>query len=83
MSYLRIALAPKQPTYPPDHKPALEVPKGGSSCATCQFYKGNQKCGSPDYAKFYGTDHIPLPPDRFCSDWWEAAPGVLGGKHAP
>lgn len=77
IEHILVAIHGKQPTYPPDHKPALEVPKGGSSCASCRYYKGDQKCGSPDYAKYYGTDAIPLPPDRWCSDWYEAAPGAI------
>lgn len=61
----------KKPTYPADHKPALQVPKGGSSCANCKHYDGAGHCKSPDYKRFYGTDVIPMPPDEWCSDWWE------------
>jgi len=57
-------------TYPANHKPALRVPKGGSCCANCKFWDGND-CESKEYQKWAGTDKIPVPPDEFCSDWWE------------
>ena len=63
----------KQATYPANHKPAMRVPVGGSSCAKCAFHRADgNRCDSPDYQKYYGTDQIPLPPDQFCSDWFEA-----------
>lgn len=70
-------------TYPENHKPAMEVPQGGSSCAKCSYYNpdGN-RCHNRNYQKYYGTDKIPLPPDRFCSDWFEAkreAKPIFGG----
>ena len=64
----------KKATYPRDHKPAMQVPVGGSSCSKCVFYNpdGN-RCRSRDYQRYYGTDKIPAPPDQFCSDWFETS----------
>lgn len=60
---------------PPTHEPALEVPRDGASCASCAYYSpvGGEHgaCASPDYERYYGTKLIPLPADRFCSDWYE------------
>ena len=72
----------KLPVLPPDHRAALEVPEGGSMCANCKFYiaDGNTphgRCGEPRFAQWAGTDKIPLPADRYCSDWYEPAPGAL------
>lgn len=60
---------------PPDHKPAIKVPKGGSSCSTCKFWKGTE-CGNEYYIKWNGSGQIPVPPDEFCSDWYEPAENV-------
>lgn len=67
----------KKPTYPKDHKPAMEVPKGGSSCAKCEYLKDADKrlCGNPHYQAYYGTDKIPLPIDQYCSDWFAEKKG--------
>lgn len=60
--------------FPPDHKPGMRVPKGGSSCASCEYYKGNLTCGNEYFIKWRGSNHIPAPsPDEYCSDWWEPA----------
>jgi len=59
--------------YPPDHKPGMRVPKGGSSCASCEYYKGNQKCSNKYFQLWMGSDIIPAPADSYCSDWYEEA----------
>lgn len=61
---------------PTNHKPAMRVPKGGSSCANCTYYGPSEGtphgiCGSPEYVQYYGSPEIPYPPDEFCSDWYE------------
>jgi len=61
-----------KPQYPANHKPAMKVPKGGSSCSKCRFVGADLKtCGNPYYRKYYGTDKLPYPADEFCSDWFE------------
>jgi hypothetical protein len=57
--------------YPPDHKAGMKVPKGGSSCSSCRYYKGDSKCGSQYFIKWNGSPKIPAPPDEYCSDFWE------------
>lgn len=61
----------KLPEYPADHKPGMEVPKGGSSCLSCEYYKGDNICGNKYFIQWKGDDRIPAPPDEYCSDWWE------------
>lgn len=57
--------------YPDDHQPGMRVPKGGSDCAKCEYFKGNQKCGNEYFIKWNGSDKIPAPVDQYCSDWFE------------
>jgi hypothetical protein len=56
--------------YPADHKPAMRVPKGGSCCTKCEYFNGTE-CTNEYYIKWNGSGKIPLPPDEFCSDWFE------------
>lgn len=63
------------PEFPADHKPGMRVPKGGSSCASCEYYKGNMTCGNEYFIKWNGSPNIPAPkPDEYCSDWYDPAP---------
>lgn len=59
------------PEYPPAHKPGMKVPKGGSSCVSCKFYKGDDKCGNQYFIKWAGSGQLPYPADQYCSDWYE------------
>ena len=62
----------KQEQFPPDHKPAMRVPKGGSNCAKCRFVGSDLKtCGNPYYQQYYGSNKLKAPADEFCSDWFE------------
>ncbi len=64
----------REPTYPEDHVPAIEVPKGGSSCASCEYLaKTGKDCANPYFIKWHGTGKLPKPADSFCSDWYEPA----------
>ena len=66
-----------KPEYPADHTPGMRVPKGGSSCASCEYYKGNLTCGNPYFRKWHGSDQIPAKaPDEYCSDWYEPRKGL-------
>jgi hypothetical protein len=63
----------------------MEVPQGGSMCANCEYLKDakNRICGNTFFVawegpnKPAGSDKIPLPVDRYCSDWYEPADGAL------
>ena len=57
-------------TYPADHKPGMKVPKGGSSCAKCE-YLANGACTNKYFIKWNGSGKLPAPPDEYCSDWFE------------
>jgi hypothetical protein len=62
----------KEPTYPADHVPALRVPEGGSSCASCRWLSDDHKhCCNRHFIRWHGSDRLPYPADEFCSDWWE------------
>jgi hypothetical protein len=70
---LRQSLKAGEATYPDDHKAAMQVPKGGSSCASCKYVSEDKKeCSNEYYIKWNdGSKKLPLPADEFCSDWWE------------
>jgi hypothetical protein len=64
-------------TYPEGHVPAIVVPRGGSSCATCKaLSKDRLHCTSPHFVvwrKSLGAENptlLPAPADSFCSDWY-------------
>ena len=62
----------KGPTYPADHVPAMRVPKGGSSCSSCEYLKPDGKtCGNTHYIAWNGSNRLGAPSDQFCSDWYE------------
>jgi hypothetical protein len=67
---------------PASHRPALEVPRGGSSCANCVLYseEGGRhgSCKAEGYKTYYGTRLLPMAADRFCSDWYEPKKSELG-----
>lgn len=61
---------------PKSHKAGLRVPKGGSCCANCEYWKQGKegqagKCTNEYYIKWAGTASIPYAPDEYCTDWWE------------
>jgi hypothetical protein len=58
--------------YPDDHQPAMRVPKGGSSCSSCEYLGSNGKtCKNEYFMKWHGSNKLPAPADQFCSDWYE------------
>lgn len=62
---------PEHPiAYPSNHIPAFKVPKGGSSCSSCE-YLVNGSCTNRFYIAWNGSGNIPQPTDEFCSDWYE------------
>lgn len=65
-----------QAEYPADHQPGMQVPKGGSSCSSCEYLQPDGKtCGNEYFQKWNGSNVIPAPPDQYCSDWWEPKEG--------
>ena len=60
-----------KPTYPDAHKAGMRVPKGGSSCASCKYLEGKNKCNSTYFIKWNGNNLLPVPADEYCSDWYE------------
>lgn len=62
----------QKPTYPTDHKAGMRVPKGGSSCASCEYLADNKTdCTNEYFQKWHGSPVIPAPIDEYCSDWYE------------
>jgi hypothetical protein len=62
-------------TLPKNHKAAMQVTKGGTTCSNCRFVDAEKhECKNPHYIKWNGDDpKLPdLPLDEICSDWWEA-----------
>lgn len=57
--------------YPADHEVGMQVPKGGSDCAKCEYVKG-QKCTNEHFVKWLGSDRIPKPTNEYCCDFFEA-----------
>ena len=62
----------ENPTYPDAHEAAMRVPKGGSSCASCEYLgKDGKSCTNKYFIKWHGSSELPYPADEFCSDWYE------------
>lgn len=58
---------------PKDHLPGMRVPKGGSSCAKCEYLKSDgESCGNEHFIKWHGSEKLPFAADEYCSDWFEA-----------
>jgi hypothetical protein len=64
-------------TYPDDHKAGMRVPKGGSSCAVCEYLKGPHECGNKYFIQWNGSNRFEPAADEFCCDWFEAAKGEI------
>ena len=66
-----------KPVYPAkfDDIAGMKVPKGGSSCKTCEYLKDSAKkiCGEPNFIKWnFGSNVIPTSDlDAYCSIWYE------------
>ena len=65
--------------YPADHKPGMQVPRGGSSCAKCEYLRASGKnCGNQYFIawdggaeKPAGSSKLPKAAIDYCSDWFE------------
>lgn len=65
--------------YPPDHKFAMEVPNGGSSCAKCRFVSEDRERCSNRYFLVWNQRQgardpgsLPKAATRYCCDDFEA-----------
>ena len=68
------------PIYPADHQAGMRVPKGGSSCASCEYLGPDYtSCTSRYFIAWNGSNILPTPADEFCSDWWEPKDNLAGG----
>jgi hypothetical protein len=62
----------RKPQYPPNHQPGMRVPKGGSSCASCEHLgKDGRSCTNRYFIEWHGSNRLPAAADEYCSDWWE------------
>lgn len=59
--------------YPSNHEPGMKVPRGGSSCKSCEYLKDASKriCGNPYFVAWNKSEVIPEPVDEYCSDWYD------------
>jgi len=56
---------------PRNHEPGMKVPKGGSSCASCEYLdKDKKSCNNEYFVKWNGSPTIPGKIDEYCSDWY-------------
>lgn len=60
----------KLPSYPADHQVGMKVPKGGSSCAKCEYVSGT-RCRQEKWVRWNGSNVIPAPTDSYCCDFFE------------
>lgn len=68
-----MAEAKRTATYPANHVAGMKVPKGGSSCASCEYLgKDGRSCTNSYFIKWNrGSGVLPAPADSYCSDWYE------------
>lgn len=60
----------------PDHQIGMAVPKGGSSCAKCEYFNEPMNCGQPQFQEWNGSNKIPASSaDEYCCDFFEADDG--------
>lgn len=58
--------------YPGDHKMGMRVPKGGSSCAKCEYVRNdNQDCAQKNFVAWNGSPKLPAPANEYCCDFFE------------
>lgn len=56
---------------PKNHRPLMAVPEGGSSCAKCVYFDGDQSCMNQLFVTWQGRAELPGDPALLCSDWFE------------
>lgn len=63
---------------PADHKLGMKVPKGGSSCMSCEHLgKDGKSCEAQIFIKWNGSTKLPAPADEYCCDLYEERPNFL------
>ena len=64
--------------YASDHVPGMAVPKGGSSCKSCEYLKDPKKklCRNQFFIAWNKSEVIPGEIDSYCSDWYEPKEAV-------
>lgn len=71
LAYAKTLPADPKPDYPDTHEAGMRVPKGGSSCASCEYLGEDRKsCTNKYFIKWNGSGELPLPADEYCSDWY-------------
>jgi hypothetical protein len=73
------------------HQVGMVVPKGGSDCSKCEYFKGERACGNQDFiawdgssskpAKPAGSGEIPAEPSQYCCDYFQPVEKLT--KNAP
>jgi hypothetical protein len=58
--------------YTEGHPVGVEVPPGGSSCAKCRYWR-DARCAEAKFIEWNGSGTIPVSPDRYCCDFFEAS----------
>lgn len=67
--------------YPLNHKPGMRVPRGGSSCSSCEYLGSDgETCKNKYFIKWNGSNVLPAPADSYCSDWYEPQEKKMEGK---
>lgn len=56
---------------PPNHQLGMRVPKGGSSCASCEYLASDTTCGNDGFIAWNGSANLPAPKDEYCCDLYE------------
>lgn len=77
-------MSDKKFSLPADHVPAIRVPRGGSSCSSCEYLGPDGKhCSNEYFRAWHGSNVLPLPADEYCSDWYEPKKGAIKAAAHP
>ena len=71
MAKIKVTKNKSLPEYPPDHKVGMEVPEGGSDCAKCSFWDG-EDCENKLFRQWNGSGTIPTAPTKYCCDFFKS-----------
>jgi hypothetical protein len=65
---------PELPKYKKSHQVGMQVPKGGSDCAKCEYNSADGKrCRQKDFVAWNESHVLPKPADEYCCDFFEPA----------
>ena len=65
---------------PPDHQLGMQVPKGGSMCANCEYLVNPKTCGNKGFVAWNGSPNSPAPADEYCCDLYEPNQEATSGS---